>query len=179
LEEQKRATQIDPFERPSALGSAYIYLHQYDAAIDELQARASSHLQDLWLQGELARAYWFKGNKNAWAQHLEQGYLVIGDKKSAGAIQHAYDKGGAKAVAEWLLDRDLKEARAKYVSPLTLAFDYAQLGRKEDTLRCLGDAVQERSPWLVFIQKEPAFVFLHADPRFRSIVQRIGLPPAY
>jgi len=177
LQEQKRATQIDPFGRPWALGAAYIYLHQYDAAIDELEARAASHLQDLWLQEELARAYWFKGNKNAWAQHLEQSYMVISDKKSADAIQHAFDKGGAMAVVEWVLDRDLKEARTKYVSPLTLAFDYAQLGRKEDTLRCLEGAVQERSPWLVFMREEPAFDFLHADPRFRSLIQRIGLPP--
>ena len=178
LEEQKRANLIDPFERPSALGSAYIYLHQFDAAIDELQARASTHLQDIWLQDELAKAYWFKGNKIAWAQHLEQGYLIIGDKKSADAIQHAFDQGGAMAVAEWVLNRDLRDARTKYVSPLTLAFDYAQLGRKEDTLRCLEGAVQERSPWLVFMQEEPAFEFLHAEPRFRSMVQRVGLPPA-
>jgi TolB-like protein/DNA-binding winged helix-turn-helix (wHTH) protein/Tfp pilus assembly protein PilF len=179
LEEQKRATQIDPFGRPWALGSAYIYLHQYDAAIDELQARASSRQQDFWVQEELAKAYWFKGKKNAWAMHLEQGYLVISDKKSADAIQHNFEKGGATAVAQWALDADLKKARTAYVSPMNLAFDYAQLGRKEDTLRSLEDAVQERSPWLVFIQKEPAFDFLHADPRFRSFVQRIGLPPAY
>ena len=179
LEEQKRATQIDPFGRPWALGAAYIYLHQYDAAIDELQARASSHLQDFWLQEELAKAYWFKGNKNAWATHMQQGYLVISDKKSADAIQNAFDKGGAMGVAEWVLDRDLKKAQTTYVSPMILAFDYGMLGRKEDTLHSLEDAVQERSPWLVFMQEEPAFGFLHAEPRFRSIVQRIGLPPAF
>lgn len=178
LEEQKRATQIDPFGRPWALGAAYIYSRQYDAAIDELLARASSQLQDFWLQEELARAYWFNGNKTEWAMHLEQGYLVIGDKKSAGAVQHAFDKGGAMAVAQWALDGDLKKSRTRYVSPMNLAFDYAQLERKEDTLRCLENAVRERSPWLVFIQKEPGFDFLHAEPRFRAIIQRIGLPPA-
>ena len=179
LEEQKRATQIDPFGRPWALGAAYIYMRQYDGAIEELQARASSHLQDFWLQEELARAYWFKGNKTEWAMHLEQGFRIVNDKKSADAIQHAFDKGGAMAVAQWTLDVDLNKARTKYVSPMNLAFDYAQLGRKEETLHCLEGAIQERSPWLVFIQKEPAFDFLHSDPRFHSVVQRIGLPPAY
>ena len=178
LEEQKRATQIDPLGRPWALGAAYIYMRQYDAAIDELQARASSRLQDFWLQEELARAYWFKGNKTEWAMHLEQGFRIIDDKKSADAIQHAFDKGGAMAVAQWALDGDLKKAQTTYVSPMNLAFDYAQLGRREDTLRSLENAVQERSPWLVFVQKEPAFDFLRAEPRFRSIVQRVGLPAA-
>ena len=134
LEEQKRATQIDPFERPWALGAAYIYMHQYDAAINELQARASSQLQDFWLQEELARAYWFKGNKTEWAMHLEQGFRVISDKKSADCDPAQFERGGAMAVAQWALDRDLKKARTAYVSPMNLAFDYAQLGRKEDTI---------------------------------------------
>jgi TolB-like protein len=39
LQEQKRATEMDPFARPWALGAAYIHLRQYDAAINELRAR--------------------------------------------------------------------------------------------------------------------------------------------
>jgi hypothetical protein len=31
----------------------------------------------------------------------------------------------------------------------------------------------------VFLQKEPAFDFLHSDERYRALVRKIGLPPAY
>jgi hypothetical protein len=61
----------------------------------------------------------------------------------------------------------------------TLAYDYARLERKEDTLRALEDSYRERSPWLPFIQKEPVFDFLHSEPRYRDIVKKMGLPPAY
>jgi hypothetical protein len=32
---------------------------------------------------------------------------------------------------------------------------------------------------LLYIQCNPAFDFLHSDPRYRSLIHRIGLPPAY
>jgi len=41
LQEQKQATEIDPFAQPWHLGRAYLYLRQYDAAVNELRARAS------------------------------------------------------------------------------------------------------------------------------------------
>jgi len=179
LAEQKRATELDPFSRPWALGAAYTLDRQCDAAITELEQRAASHLQNFWLQIELAKAYRCKGRNKEWAMHMKQGFAIIGDNASSNAIDLAWTTGGEKAVATWLLDQDLKRAETKYLSPISLALDYARLGRKEDTIRALQNAYQERSPWLTFLQKEPAFDFLHSDPRYRSLVQRIGLPPAY
>jgi TolB-like protein/DNA-binding winged helix-turn-helix (wHTH) protein len=179
LREQKLATELDPYSRPWALGAAYTLSRQYDAAIAELTQRAASHQQNFWLQEELAEAYWCKGMKKEWVMHMKQGLIIIGDNASADAIQQAWNSGGAEAVATWNLDQDLKKARTQYVSPFTLASDYATLERKEETLRALEDAYRERSSWLTFLQKEPVFFFLHTDPRYRDLVRRIGLPPAY
>jgi TolB-like protein/DNA-binding winged helix-turn-helix (wHTH) protein len=179
FEEQKRATDLDPFSRPWALGAAYIYRHQFDAAIHELQQRAASHSQNFWLQYELARAYWLKGMKKEWAIQLKQAFLIIGDNASADAIQHSFATGGESAVAKWMLDQHRRQARTQYVSPIYFAYDYARLGQKEETLRALEDGLRERTPWLTFLQKDPEFDFLHSDPRYRSIVQQVGLPPDY
>jgi hypothetical protein len=56
---------------------------------------------------------------------------------------------------------------------------YAQLGDREQTLSQLEEAFQQHSPPLLWIQSDAAYDFLHADPRYRSLIQRIGLPPAY
>jgi hypothetical protein len=32
---------------------------------------------------------------------------------------------------------------------------------------------------LLWIQTDPAFDFLHTDERYRSIIRRVGLPPAW
>jgi TolB-like protein/DNA-binding winged helix-turn-helix (wHTH) protein len=179
LQEQKRATEIDPFARPWALGDAYVHHRQYDAAINELRARAEVQPQDPWVQFCLSDVYRFKGMKNEAALHAKQSFLAWGDTKSAAAVRRAFERGGVPAMDQWLLSQDLDQARKKYVSPFTLAYDYARLERKEDTLRALEDSYRERSPSLLFIQKEPVFDFLHSEPRYRDIVKKMGLPPAY
>lgn len=78
LNEQKRAIELDPYSRPWALGSEYTSLRRYDAAIAELEARASSHQQNYWLRMELARAYWLSGAKEQWVEQLRLAYLTVG-----------------------------------------------------------------------------------------------------
>jgi hypothetical protein len=60
-----------------------------------------------------------------------------------------------------------------------LAFISAQAGHKEEALNFLEAAYAERSAWLVLIQGEPDFDFLHSDKRYQHLISKIGLPPAY
>ena len=55
-----------------------------------------------------------------------------------------------------------------------LAVRTARLKRKEERLRLLKESYLERSPWLVMIQNEPEFDFLHSDERYRALVKKIG-----
>jgi hypothetical protein len=72
-----------------------------------------------------------------------------------------------------------KVSKKEYVSPVDFANLYAQLGDRERTLALLEAGFREHSARLLWIQTEPAYNFLHSDPRYRSIIQRVGLPPAY
>jgi len=177
LQEQRQATEIDPFAQPWHLGRAYLYLRQYDAAINELSARAAVQKVD-GIEFILSDAYRFKGMNKEAARHLELGFLAEDDQHSAEAVRRAFDQGGYRAVAEWLLRRDQDKAREEYVSPFFLALDYARLERKDDTLHFLEGAFEERSPEMVFLEKRPHFDFLHSDLRFQALVRKVGLPAA-
>ena len=176
LQEQEQATAIDPFAQPWHLGRAYLLLRQYDAAISELSARAAVQKVD-GVEFMLSDAYRFKGMDKEAVQHLELGFLAENDQPSAEAARRAFDQGGYRAAAEWLLRRDQDKARSEYVSPYSFALDYARLERKDDTLHFLEGAFQERYPEMVFLQKKPDFVFLYSDPRFQTLVKKVGLPP--
>ena len=177
LQEQRQATEIDPFAQPWHLGRAYLYLRQYDSAINELSARAAVQKVD-GIEFILSDAYRFKGMNKEAARHLELGFLAEDDQHSAEAVRRAFDQGGYRAVAEWLLRRDQDKAREEYVSPFFLALDYARLEGKDDTLHFLEGAFQERSPEMVFLEKRPHFDFLHSDLRSQALVRKVGLPAA-
>ena len=49
----------------------------------------------------------------------------------------------------------------------------------EKTLALLEAGLRERNPSLLWIQCDPAYDFLHKDERYRSIIRKMGLPPAW
>lgn len=77
------------------------------------------------------------------------------------------------------MDALKRKAAKQYVSPTDFADAYALLGRKEETIRYLEESYQKHAPYLVFLQSDPTLDFLHSDPRYRAIVNKMGLPPAY
>jgi TolB-like protein/DNA-binding winged helix-turn-helix (wHTH) protein/Tfp pilus assembly protein PilF len=181
LQEQKRATSLDYSLRPWALGRCYIHLRRFDDAIKELRLLAESQSNNSWVRYQLSQAYWLKGMYKESEQELESALRVGRDPEMADKYHRAFVRGGEKAAALVGVNELKAKARKQYVSPWEMAFESALLGDdgKEETLKFLETAYQERSPWIVFIQNEPVFDFLHSDPRYRALVQKIGLPPAY
>jgi tetratricopeptide (TPR) repeat protein len=178
LEAQKTASEIDPFERPWAMLTFLDEARQYDAALSEAREKLEADPQ-LDMYHLIAPAYRGKGMPSEWAQAYEKQLQVEGDAASAAAVQRAFERGGQKAVIHWQLDQLQGKSKTSYVSPVDLALLYAQLGDREKVPSFLEQGFRERSPLLLWIQLDPAYDFLHADERYRSIIKRIGLPPSY
>jgi len=96
------------------------------------------------------------------------------------AIQaYAYAKSGDEAKALEILAG--LEARREtpgrgYVSPVLIACVYQGLGRTDEALIWLEQAITERDGWLVFMNSFPRFESLRGEPRFENILRRVGLP---
>jgi hypothetical protein len=117
----------------------------------------------------------YKEAVDVWARW----HILTGDPQSAVDLRRAWDRGGASSFVRWQLGRRLLQSKSHYVSPVELASYYAQLGDKERTLALLEEGYQQHSTDTLWIQGDPAYDFLHSDSRFRSIVQRTGVTPAY
>jgi len=179
LREQKRATEIDPYLRPWALGRAYYYVRQYDASIQEFRMRAQAGTAALWVHSFLSKVYGFKGMEKESEQELEEDARITFGEKAAAGIRRTYERGGRKAVLQLQLSYLKTRSRKENVSLLELAEAYAALGMKDEAFQQLGDAYLQHSMDLVFLQDEPVFDFLHSDERYRALVTKIGLTPAY
>jgi TolB-like protein/DNA-binding winged helix-turn-helix (wHTH) protein len=176
---QKKAMELDPFERPYGMVHAYAEARQYDAAITDNLQRLATMPQDLTLHWFLCDTYRRKGDLKQAAEEWEKATLLSGDKDTAAIIHQTYQKGGYSALLLWRIDNLKQQALKKYVSPVDFALQYAQLGQKEKTLSYLEAGLREHHPALLWIQDDPAYDFLHSDERYRAIIKATGLPPKY
>ena len=62
------------------------------------------------------------------------------------------------------------------VPNLHLAHLYSILGDNAHALHYLESAYDERNPWLLNVQVDPAMNSLRSSPGFRDLIGRIGLP---
>lgn len=99
----------------------------------------------------------------------------VGRQCLSGKRAAAYAQGGYQAVLHWQIRALESKAVKQYVSPVTLADFYAQLGERDKTIALLEEAYPQHSPLLLDIQNEANFDFLHKDERYRSLIRRIGL----
>jgi TolB-like protein/DNA-binding winged helix-turn-helix (wHTH) protein len=179
LQEQRKATELDPYARPTALGYALLRVRQFDAAVNEARIRLEAQPNDVELHYLLSWAYLRKGMEKEGEQEMEVAMRLSGQQKEADADRRVYERGGGRAVQERLLNDAKQRATREYVPPLDMAYGTGALGRKEETLHYLELAYKERAPFIVFIQSHPSFDFLHSEPRYRAIVNKVGLPPVY
>jgi TolB-like protein/DNA-binding winged helix-turn-helix (wHTH) protein len=182
IELQKKAMELAPFDRPWALAEAYIDTRQYDAAIKDITQRYESIADDGTKEWILCNAYRRKGMLKEAAQEWEKGiplWVNENDGISLATFQRAYRTGGYRALLEEQLAYFKQKSTKQYVSPVNFALQYAQLGQREQALSALEEAYRQRSPMLLWIQTDPAYDFLHSDPRYRAIIKGLGIPPTY
>jgi TolB-like protein/DNA-binding winged helix-turn-helix (wHTH) protein len=179
LLEEKRSSELDPLVRPWGLGYVLIRLHRIDDAIEDLRMRAAVQPKNSGIRFNLSDAYWLKGRWGDSTREAEAGFLDDDDKKSAQKLRLAFSSGGRKGAAEWWVNHAKSQNVNGYVSPLALALGYAQAQNREETLKYLQQAYSEHSSKLVFLQNNPVFDFLYSDRRYRALVRKMGLPPAW
>jgi TolB-like protein/DNA-binding winged helix-turn-helix (wHTH) protein len=177
---QKQSTAINPIEHPGAMAEIYMCTRQFDAAISDGEMRLKDFPVAADILGELADGYHWKGMDNEAVEMLARQISAEGDLSLSAAVRRAFETGRYPAVVRCRLAAVEKRARTARVSTFELADLHGRLREHDATLALFEQGVNERDPLLLLLaQSDPAFDFLHADPRYRSLIQKMGLPPMY
>ena len=177
---QKQSTAINPFEHPGAMAEIYRCTRQFDAAISDGEMRLKDSPVAADILKQLADSYHWKGMDNEAVELLARKISALGDLPLSIVVRRAFQTGGYAAVVHCQLAAVKKRARTARVSTFELADLHGRLSEHDETLALFEQGVNERDPLLLYLaQSDPAFDFLHAAPRYRSLIQKMGLPPMY
>jgi DNA-binding winged helix-turn-helix (wHTH) protein/TolB-like protein/Tfp pilus assembly protein PilF len=171
----ERARQIEPLwlSPRAATGNFLYYAKRHAESIKILEEVLA--LDD---RADGARAFLIR---NLIATHDYARALAENDKRPVqmpGSHAHraqALALSGQRAAALVELNRVLDLAKERYVPAYDIALIYAALSDTENTFRWLEAAVTDRSTQIAFLAQDPTFDALHTDPKFNSLVQRIGI----
>jgi tetratricopeptide (TPR) repeat protein len=127
----------------------------------------------------LGRVYARKGQLAEAIPALQTAVAKTGGRNSVLAtLGYVYARAGRRAEAEQVLAELQQRSKTKYVAALDFAVVYAGFGDKEQMFNWLDKAYLERSTWLVHLKWDDRFAEFHTDPRFTTLLRRMGLPSA-
>jgi tetratricopeptide (TPR) repeat protein len=179
LNEIQLAHQLDPYSATIDVwwGLIYYYQGQYERASAQLRsiAELDPALRPA-VSDDLAQVYEQQGNYERAVDERQRAFSAAGRPQDGAAVAKAFAEGGPEAYwRERLMLLQPPAHRGEALS-LTLALVHSHLRQREETLRSLEQAYREHSPWLNFMEREPAFAWLREDARFGKLGHRFGLP---
>ena len=131
----------------------------------------------------LASAYWTLGRFDAFVEETVRRAITAGQSEDAvdqvqrfGAeLKRISRAGGELALACFML-QVLSKAPAQQRSPVQLAVFSGAARRMDDAFQHLDQALSSRDPALVHLAVAPQWDPMRADPRFSTLLARLGLP---
>jgi serine/threonine-protein kinase len=175
LEDLRQAQELEPLLTLSKtrVGSMLFFARRYADA--EKQLRESLALDDrpAPVHCALGRVLLHTGRYElALAEFAKAPGVSPG---SYADIANVYALWGRRPEALAELARVLKVSTVRYVSAVDIAAIYAGLGDSDNALMWLDRALEQRAAALGFVAQNPIFDWMHRDPRFIAIVERIGV----
>lgn len=159
------------------LGISYYFARQYDQAIEQYRRAIAIEPKSYWPHLLLGWAYEQAGQSAEAISELQAAGRYFDDNPQAlASLAHAYAASGQEDRGRAIASGLMEEAKQRYVSPYDMATVYAGLGDPDQAIAWLERAYEDRSGWLAwFLKVDPKFDALRSDPRFRSLLARIGL----
>jgi tetratricopeptide (TPR) repeat protein len=172
--EARRAQQLDPYSPSVNLKVSHILFHarRYDEMIEY-----GRNTRDALRNRTLGRAYEQKGDLEHAIAELRQAAKAIEYPEAASDLAHALAISGRRQEALELV-AELKEmSKRRRVQPWFLAVVYAGLGDNDQAFAWLEKSYTgERPNDSPLLGRDPRMDPLRADPRYKGLMRRMGLP---
>ena len=168
------AVELDPLSLSLQTNRALLdyFAGNYDKAKQGLMEVLKRDSTDRLTKWGLALVAEQQGRVDEAIAILERlGGTSLNTKSSLG---HAYGLAGRATQSRSILRLLQTEAERSYVPSYFLALVHAGLGERDQALRYLEKAYEERSTVLAYVQIDPRLASLRTEPRFVALVRRLN-----
>jgi serine/threonine-protein kinase len=182
LTEIEKARALDPLSLiiAATVGDVLVMQRRYDEALDQFRRAIELDASFPKSYHGAGRAYVEKGMyAEAIAMFEKARDLTAGFPIPLALLAHAYGVSGRKDEARRLLAEFLDMRQREYVCPFVLARIYLGLGQLDETFEMLEQSFEQRDARLIHLKVAPIFDPLRGDPRYESLLDRIGLSDRY
>ena len=178
MKELERATTLDPLSLAvnMSVGLLHFYRRELDSATQALR-------RTLELNRDFGTAHYFLGHVHLAAGRCDEAIeeleaavtLQSGSAEVTAALACALAQAYRNEEAESLLAGLEQRAREAYVSPALLAQVRLTLGDVSTALDQLERAAEHRTTDLAWLKIHPIYDRVRGHPRFRALLERMGL----
>ena len=122
------------------------------------------------------RVDWNQGNLDAFVADWVMTMKKSARPEEAEAVAAGYRKAKMNGACTSLIEMLKNRPQTEYVSPYEIATAYALMGDRDHTFEWLEKAYAERAGRMEYIKVDEAFQPFHPDPRYLSLLRRMGIP---
>jgi tetratricopeptide (TPR) repeat protein len=171
-EQISKACDLDPLSLIIAVhaGWPFYFVRDFESAMRRFRKALELDENFIpahgWLGMALGQQHRYREALDAFNRALEVDRIPI----LTTMLAHTHAIAGDREMALKLLEDLMNTARKRYISPYDIAVVHAGLGDKQAAIEHLQTALEERSPWMVFLPVDPRLDGLREEPAFAGIM---------
>lgn len=179
IKHYETALELDPFSLQinTNLATTYFLRGEYERATNHLKRTSElepQYMPTVFVQG----CVYIQQGRLADAIEQFQSIYKLDDEAylALGFMGYAHALAGQRAEAETILNVLEEISQRRYVSPYSMLVIYLALGPEERVFELLDKIHADRNEWSVWLNVSPELRTVRNDPRFKSLLRRVGFP---
>ena len=176
LAEMERSHELDPLSLQVnvSLAAPFYFARRYEQAIEQFQ-RTLEMDQSFWpAHYLLGWVYEERGEFSKAIEEFQRAKKLDDTPMISAGLGYAYAGAGKLNASQKVLDELKGLSKKRYVSPYFIAIVHAGRGEKDEAFEWLEKASDDRSEMLAWLKVAPELDRLRPDPRFASLMRRVG-----
>jgi eukaryotic-like serine/threonine-protein kinase len=178
-DQERLALELDPLSIAIAGTAGWVLHYSGKQAQAEAVLRSALRTDSSFAIGQLymGRVLQFEGHLDSALAHFARTGAFRSWIPTVAGEAYVYAQQGRRAEAVQILRRlDSLSSSGEYVTSYAMALVEAALGDRDKAFAALDRAVQERTHWLLWLNRDRRWDPIRSDPRFATLVRRVDLP---